>query len=75
MYVGDVKAVLGFFEEDASVVDRLGHALDGEEVAVVCGFPDAAGVSAAGLLGHVACDAYVVRGSCGVVRGVVAVLR
>ena len=52
--------------KETRVIDRLGHALDSEEVAVVGCFPYAAGVSVAG---HVAGDPDVVGGSVRGMRG------
>ncbi len=69
MHVGDDESEGGCLEEDADVTDRLSHALDVEEVAVVGSFQDAAGVGAAS---HVAGDPYVVGGAVGGVCLVVA---
>jgi len=51
--------------EDAGVKYRLSHALDFEEVAIVRGLPDAAGVGAS----HVTGDPNVVGGTIGSVSG------
>ena len=68
--MGDDETVLEMSVEDSGIVNRLCHALHGEEVFVVCGFPDAARISASC---HVASDLDVVGATVAVMRGEVAI--
>jgi hypothetical protein len=68
--MGDDETVLVMSVEDSGIVNRLCHALHGEEVFVVCGFPDAARISASC---HVASDLDVVGATVAVMRGKVAI--
>ena len=68
--MGDDETVLVMSVEDSGIVNRLCHALHGEEVFVVCGFPDAARISASC---HVASDLDAVGATVAVMRGEVAI--
>ena len=59
--MGDNEIVLVMSVEDSGIENRLCHALHGEEVFVVCGFPDAARISASC---HVASDLDAGRDRC-----------